>query len=62
MSDILEWARREVEIACKKERGDSKDKGFDYGGSVLYVCTKGIREFSWRWSLWIFYRNNYEYS
>ena len=28
---MLEWARKEVEIACKKENPDRKDGEFDYG-------------------------------
>ena len=42
MSDILEWARREVEIACKKERGDSKNKGFDYGVACYMSALKAL--------------------
>ncbi len=29
--DILNWARKEVEIACKKERGNAPDGEWDYG-------------------------------
>ena len=43
MSDILEWARREVEIACKKEREDSKDKGFDYGAACYMSALKALQ-------------------
>lgn len=31
MGDILEWAKREVEIACKKENPNRKEGEFDYG-------------------------------
>lgn len=30
MSNMLDWAKREVEIACKKERGNAKEDEFDY--------------------------------
>ena len=26
MSGMLDWAKREIEIACKKERGNAKKK------------------------------------
>ena len=43
MSDILEWARREVEIACKKkERNGSKDEGFDYGVACYRSALKAL--------------------
>lgn len=29
--DILNWARKEVEIACKKERGNAPEGEWDYG-------------------------------
>ena len=39
MGNILEWAKREVEIACKKENPNRKEGKFDYGcacyGSAL---------------------------
>lgn len=31
MSNIMNWATREVEIACKKENPDRKDGEWDYG-------------------------------
>lgn len=31
MSGMLDWAKREIEIACKKERGNAKKDEFDYG-------------------------------
>ena len=31
MGDILEWAKREVEIACKRENPNKKEGEFDYG-------------------------------
>ncbi len=34
MSDMLDWAKREVEIACKKENPNRKEGEFDYG----YAC------------------------
>ena len=42
MGDILEWARREVEIACKKERNGSKDEGFDYGVACYGSALKAL--------------------
>ena len=42
MGDILEWARREVEIACKKERNGSKDEGFDYGVACYESALKAL--------------------
>ena len=30
MSDMLDWAKREVEIACKKENPNRKEGEFDY--------------------------------
>ncbi len=30
MSDLLDWAKREVEIACKKENPSRKESEFDY--------------------------------
>lgn len=29
--NMTEWAKREVEIACKKENPNRKDEEFDYG-------------------------------
>ena len=34
---MSEWAKREVEIACKKERGDKPETEWDYG-CACYVC------------------------
>lgn len=31
MSNILDWARNEVAIACKKENPNRKEGEFDYG-------------------------------
>lgn len=31
MSDIKEWAKREIELACKRERGDKDPNEWDYG-------------------------------
>ena len=28
---MLDWAKREVDIACKKERGNESDDKFNYG-------------------------------
>ena len=31
MSDMKEWAKREIELACKRERGDKDPNKWDYG-------------------------------
>lgn len=31
MSSMLDWAKREVKIACKKENPNRKEGEFDYG-------------------------------
>lgn len=31
MSDMKEWAKREIELACKRERGDKDPNEWDYG-------------------------------
>ena len=33
MSDMKDWAKREIELACKKENPDRKEGEFDYGCS-----------------------------
>jgi hypothetical protein len=31
MSYMEQWAKREIEIACKRERGDKNPNEWDYG-------------------------------
>lgn len=40
--DLLNWAKREVEIACKKENPDRKDGEFDYGCACYESALKAI--------------------
>ena len=42
MGDLLDWAKREVELACKRENPERKEGEFDYGcncyESALKAC------------------------
>lgn len=40
---MLEWAKREVEIACKKERGDREENEFDYGCECYKSALKAFK-------------------
>lgn len=42
MSDILDWAKREVEIACKKENPNRKEGEFDYGCACYESALKAF--------------------
>ena len=42
MGDILEWAKREVEIACKKENPNKKEGEFDYGCACYVSALKAF--------------------
>ena len=42
MSDMLDWAKREVEIACKKENPDRKEGEFDYGCACYESALKAF--------------------
>lgn len=42
MGDILEWAKREVEIACKKENPNRKEGEFDYGCACYKSALKAF--------------------
>ena len=42
MGDILEWAKREVEIACKKENPNRKEGEFDYGCACYESALKAF--------------------
>lgn len=36
--DMLEWAKNEVAIASKRERGDNHEGEWDYGCACKSVC------------------------
>ena len=40
---ILDWAKREVDIACKKENPDRKDGEFDYGCACYESALKAFK-------------------
>ena len=42
MGDILDWAKREVEIACKKEKPNRKKGEFDYGCACYVSALKAF--------------------
>lgn len=42
MSSMLDWAKREVEIACKKENPERKDGEFDYGCACYESALKAF--------------------
>ena len=42
MSDILDWARNEVAIACKKENPNRKEGEFDYGCACYESALKAF--------------------
>lgn len=42
MGDMLDWAKREVEIACKKENSNRKEGEFDYGCSCYESALKAF--------------------
>lgn len=39
---MSEWAKREVEIACKKENSDRKEGEFDYGCACYESALKAF--------------------
>lgn len=39
---MLDWAKREVDIACKKERGNESDDKFDYGCACYASALKAF--------------------
>ena len=43
MGDILEWAKREVEIACKRENPNKKEGEFDYGCACYSSALKAFK-------------------
>lgn len=42
MNDLLDWAKREVELACKKENPNRKDGEFDYGCACYESALKAF--------------------
>lgn len=42
---MMEWAKREVEIASKRERGDKPESEWDYGCACLIVLLRLLRAF-----------------
>lgn len=40
--DMLEWARKEVELACKRENPDRKEGEFDYGCACYESALKAF--------------------
>lgn len=39
----LEWAKNEVKLACIRERGDSKEEGWDYGCACYESALKAFK-------------------
>lgn len=39
---MLEWAKKEVEIACKRENPDKKEEEFDYGCACYESALKAF--------------------
>lgn len=42
MSNMLDWAKRKVEIACKKENPNRKEGEFDYGCACYESALKAF--------------------
>lgn len=42
MSSMLDWAKREVEIACEKENPNRKEEEFDYGCACYESALKAF--------------------
>ena len=43
MSYMEEWAKREIEIACKRERGDKDQNEWDYGAACYESAYKAFK-------------------
>ena len=43
MSDMKEWAKREIELACKRERGDKDPNEWDYGVACYESAFKAFK-------------------
>lgn len=46
MSSMLDWAKREVEIACEKENPNRKEEEFDYGCACYESALKAFESLS----------------
>ena len=40
--NMLEWAKNEIEIACKRERGDKDPNEWDYGAACYESAFKAF--------------------
>lgn len=43
MSDMEQWAKREIELACKRERGDKDPELWDYGVACYKSAYKAYK-------------------
>ena len=43
MGDLLDWAKREVELACKRENPERKEGEFDYGCACYESALKAFK-------------------
>lgn len=43
MSDLLDWAKREVELACKRENLERKEGEFNYGCACYESALKALK-------------------
>ena len=43
MGDLLDWAKREVELACKRENPERKEGEFDYGCNCYESALKAFK-------------------
>lgn len=43
---MLEWARKEVAIACERERSSSSDGGWDYGLACYESALKSLSNYA----------------
>ena len=43
MKNMLEWAKREIELACKRERGNRPRDEFDYGCACYASALKAFK-------------------
>ena len=41
--NMLEWAKREIELACKRERGNHPNDEFDYGCACYASALKAFK-------------------
>lgn len=43
MSDMEQWAKREIEIACNRERGEKNPNEWDYGVACYESAFKAFK-------------------